>query len=72
MTGGIDANGTLLATAELFDASNGTFTSTDSMASPRSGHSAILLRDGNVLVVGGGQGTAEEFDPSGDVFTPSG
>ena len=41
-----------------------------SMAEPRSGHAAVLLDDGTVLVVGGGtRQTAELYDPATQTFT---
>jgi hypothetical protein len=55
VAGGQDGSGDLLS-AELFDPSVGggtwTFT-TNSLGTARSGHSATLLQDGTVLVVGG-------------------
>jgi hypothetical protein len=65
-------SGGALATAELFDPGSdsaaGTWTVTGQMHSPRSGHTATLLADGRVLVVGGTNGTtplatAELYDP---------
>jgi hypothetical protein len=53
------------------------FTETGSMSEARSGHTATLLADGRVLIVGGGVGgsgdaSAELFDPSKDTFAPTG
>jgi hypothetical protein len=68
VTGGSDANGNALASAEFFNA-DGSFSDAPAMASPRSGHSAVWLPTGYVLVAGGttsGGGatnTAELFDP---------
>lgn len=51
----------------------GTFTAAGFMTTPRAGHSATLLMDGRVLIVGGDQtGTAELYDPAAGTFTPTG
>ena len=42
-----------LASAELFNSANGTFTPTGSMEGTRAGHTATLLSNGKVLLVGG-------------------
>ncbi|HEV2224532.1 MAG TPA: kelch repeat-containing protein [Candidatus Acidoferrales bacterium] len=42
-----------LATAELYDPSTNTFTRIGNMTEPRAGASAVLLKDGDVLIVGG-------------------
>jgi hypothetical protein len=69
-----------LVSAELFDPASGSFTGTGNMATPRTQHTATLLGDGKVLITGGDSGgefppplaTAEIFDSSTGVFTPTG
>lgn len=62
--------------ALLFDPSSGTFTATGNMNRERYSHSANLLHDGRVLIIGGvGPGfrdpeaTAEVYDPVSGTFT---
>ena len=66
----------VLSTSELFDPANGTFAATGSMTNLRTGQSAILLKDGNVLGAGGNNvialDTAELFDPLSGSFLPTG
>jgi len=70
-----------IASAELFDATSGTFAATGSMATARSGHNATLLANaalantasyGKVLVTGGGGQTAELYNPASRLFTETG
>ena len=65
-------------TAELYDPNSGTFQSVAEMSIGRSGHTATLLKNGKVLIVGGWtgrydlRGSAEIYDPASNTFTPTG
>ena len=78
IVGGIDNNGNVLASAELFDPASGTFSGTGSMSTRRMNHSATLLGNGKVLIAGGcdGSGTclssAELYDPATGTFSSTG
>jgi hypothetical protein len=71
-------NGDYLATAELYDPATSSFAPTGTMTMGRSGHIAILLNDGRVLLAGGvGAGwsfleTAEIYDPQTGTFAATG
>jgi hypothetical protein len=63
--------------AVLYDPATGAFTPTGKMGAPRVYHSATLLRDGRVLVVGGAdsariQASAELYDASTGAFVATG
>ncbi len=68
---------TVLATAELYDPEEGTFSATGSMSVVRYKHGALLLPDGTVLIVGGSDAhdwkrqyrSAELYDPRGGKFS---
>jgi Putative Ig domain len=54
--------------AEIYDPASGTFTSTGSMSRGRAGHTATLLADGTVLIVGN-DNSADQFDPGTGMFS---
>ena len=58
--------------AELFDPQDSSFKSVGPMVSSHSGHSATLLKDGRVLIAGGGTAAAEIFDPATQSFSATG
>lgn len=75
ITGGAIDNGIEyieLTTAELYDPATGTFSPTGEMSTPKSYHTATLLTNGQVLIVGGGTNVAELYDPSTGTFSDTG
>jgi hypothetical protein len=65
-----ETSASVLATAEIYDPSTGTFSMTGSMSTFRDNHTATLLEDGRVLVAGGG-GEAYASSTSADVYDPA-
>ena len=63
-------NGVTLASGEVYDPANGTWTATHNLATARFNHTATLLPNGKVLVVGGSNSdgyslaSAELYDPA--------
>ncbi len=70
----------ILATAEVYDPASDTWSATGSMTAPRWGHTAMLLPDGKVLVMGGRAdssfaswlATAEVYDPASGTWSATG
>jgi hypothetical protein len=83
VTGGLDAGGIPILTAEIFDEATRTFAfSSALMESSRYGHAAAMLADGRVLVTGGWLGPSgsipggplaetEIYNPATDFFSRS-
>lgn len=67
-----------VATTEIYDPATGRFTPAPSMSTPRTGHAAVLLQNGKVLVAGGAESdnhnlaSAEIYDPVTNKWTATG
>jgi len=73
VTGGSDASGSALQSAELYDPATGAFSPTAApMQFVHASHTATLLNTGKVLVAGWGNAFAELFDPATKTFTQTG
>jgi N-acetylneuraminic acid mutarotase len=70
VTGG-EQNSGALASAEIYDPKDESWTATVDMHDPRSGHTATLLADGRALVVGGWNGEGPKASVSAELFDPA-
>lgn len=76
MVGGTNSDGAPLASAEIYDPTTNAWHRAASLSVPRRDHTATLLVNGKVLVVGGCcatgfLSTAELYDPSSDTWSPA-
>jgi N-acetylneuraminic acid mutarotase len=71
-------NGEIIPRAEIYDPATGAWSAAASMLRERTGHAAVLLRNGRVLVMGGVASngawrvTAEYYDPSSGNWVSAG
>jgi Dockerin type I domain/Galactose oxidase, central domain len=75
VAGGLGNSFNVLASAELYDPTSGTWATTGTLADARYGHTATLLPNGKVLVAGGNNSSfanAELYDPASGTWTATG
>jgi hypothetical protein len=72
VTGGFDSSGAPLASTELYDPVSQTWSSAGAMPNKAAGHTATLLPNGKVLVVGGGNSSSEIYDSASNTWTRGG
>ena len=76
--GFLQFEGTVTATAEIYDPATGASTPTGSMTTPRQDHTATLLQNGMVLISGGADNSgtvltsSELYDPDTGTFATTG
>src|SRR5205823_892115 len=63
---------TVTGSAELYDPVTGQWSATGSLSTPRSGHIAVRLANGKVLVAGGENNPSEVYDPDTGAWSASG
>ena len=67
----------IVDSTEIYDPQTGRFTAGPTMSAPRSGHAAVVLKNGKVLIAGGNNrdeqplASAEIYDPVSNSFTPA-
>jgi hypothetical protein len=79
IAGGLDESSSAISTCELYNQSTGTWRYTRPMNEVRAWteYGAVLLRNGSILIVGGGDGfnsltSCELYDPSAETWTVTG
>jgi hypothetical protein len=63
--------GCATVTAEIYNPATKTFIRTGSMSVPRRGHTATLLPNGSVLIVGGVDDTNGAVEPDAEIYNPA-
>jgi len=72
LTGGAIPSGVTWIYSELFDPATNTFTAGPQMASYRAGgHAAVALNDGTVLVLGGLDGSSNNYLATAELYNPA-
>src|SRR5215469_6242245 len=71
VVGGKSSNGTVVASAELYDPATGKWTITGEMANARTNHTATLLTDGDVLVAIGIDNPQSPCLATAELYNPS-
>ena len=71
VAGGIDANGTALNTAEIYDPTTGHWTLTGPMPTPRAGFTMTVLPDGRVVAAGGYSSDPSQALTAADLYDPT-